>query len=133
MILINAKAQVWMQAAVGTAARFLGVSTQSPSKDICQNKEDLTSSSSRFSPKSRTNQNVSQKVGLLFISSFFYFTFSCLSRFVYILRLFVMFTSDDQLVWSLLANQANKKDSAFNGLWFLGSELKQIISKNNNR
>lgn len=127
VILINAKAQVWMQAAVGTAARFLGVSTQSPSKDICQNKEDLSSTSSRFSPKSRTSQNVSQKVGrpTFYLQCFFYFfTFSCLSRlswFVYIRRLFVMFTNDDQLVWSLLANQTNKKDLAFNQLWFVDS------------
>ena len=56
-----------MQAAVGTAARYLGVSNQSPAKEIspCQSEEN----SSRFSPKPRINQNVSNKVGL--ISLFF--------------------------------------------------------------
>ena len=50
---------VWMQASLGTAARYLGVSTtQSPSKEISAKEESL-----RFSPKLRINQNVTQKVG----------------------------------------------------------------------
>ncbi len=56
-----------MQASLGTAARYLGVSTtQSPSKEISAKEESL-----RFSPKLRINQNVTQKVGLQQIFTLF--------------------------------------------------------------